>query len=68
MLYLTAFVATFIYVFTRSYQQMNVVHADYLRILPTSMVMGHLDVLLVSFVVKSTGYDEGLAIVYGLGG
>lgn len=68
MLYVYAFFATFVYVFMRSYQQMNVVHADYWHILPTSIVMGQLDVLLIAFVVKSTGFDEGLALAYGFGG
>lgn len=68
MLYLWAFLATFVYVFTRSYQQLNVVHADYIRILPTSLVMGHFDVLLVAFVVHKSGYDECLAVAYGFGG
>lgn len=68
MIYALAFASTFVYVFCRSYQQMNVVRADYWKILPTSIVMGHFDVLLVAFVVKATGFDELLAIAYGFGG
>lgn len=61
---LSAF-ATFIYVFLRAMQQLNVVHKHYWRILPTSIGMGFGDVLLVIIIIKTQtlwlGVTNGLA-------
>lgn len=61
---LSAF-ATFLYVFLRAFQQLNVVHKHYWRILPTSIGMGFGDVLLVILIIKTQtlwlGFTNGLA-------
>lgn len=58
-------VATFVYVFLRALQQLNVVHKHYWRILPTSIGMGFGDVLLVILIIQTQtlwlGLTNGLA-------
>lgn len=41
-----------IYVFMRAFQQLNVVNRNYWMVMPTSVIMGIGDVLLVLYVVK----------------
>ena len=66
--YLTAFLASWIYVFTRSFQQLNVMQARYWFILPTSLVMGTLDVFLIGRVAARGEFDPWLCLAFGLGG
>lgn len=58
-------VATFLYVFLRAFQQINVIHRHYWRIFPTSVGMGIGDVLLILLIVKSDslwiGVTNGIA-------
>lgn len=62
---LSAFL-TAIYVGLRSLQQLNVVHAKYWRILPTSLAMGIGDVALILIMVRADTLWIG--VVNGLGG
>lgn len=63
--YLLAFLASFVFVFLKSWQQQNVTHRKYWWILPTSMFMAATEVLVIATVVK-TGY--GLTVIaIGLG-
>ena len=45
--------ATLLYVFLRAFQQINVIHRHYWRILPTSLGMGIGDVILILLIVKA---------------
>ena len=65
--YLYAFFCTLVYVFSRSFQQKNVQHSKYWFILPTSMVMGVLDVVLITKAAQR-GLDWKLCVAFGLGG
>jgi hypothetical protein len=62
---LSAFV-TFVYVFLRAFQQLNVVNGHYWRVPMTSVAMGIGDVLLVVFIVKSDTLWIG--VTNGIGG
>lgn len=57
---------TFIYVFLRAFQQLNVVHRNYWMIMPTSVFMSIGDVLLVLFIVKANTVWMGVS--NGVGG
>lgn len=45
--------ATFLYVAVRAMQQLNVIHGYYFRIIPTSILMGIGDVVLVMLILKT---------------
>lgn len=69
--YLSAFLCTALYVFTRSFQQKNVQDSRYWFIMPTSLVMGTLDVILIGKAAISAyagTLDWILCISFGLGG
>lgn len=53
-------IATFLYVFLRAFQQLNVVHKHYWRILPTSIGMGIGDILLVLLIIKTQSLWMGV--------
>ena len=63
--FLISAVATFLYVFLRAFQQINVIHRHYWRIFPTSLGMGIGDVLLILLIVKADtlwiGLTNGIA-------
>lgn len=65
MIFLWAALATYFYVCMRAFQQLNVVHYEWARILPTSVFMGIGDVALILFIVKADtiwlGVTNGLA-------
>lgn len=65
MMYLTAFATSFLYIFLKCAQQLNVVHKQYLWVLPTSMSMALCEVYVISTTAK-TGFGW-LAIAIGLG-
>ena len=54
------------YVFLRAFQQLNVVHSRYKRVLPTSLMMGLVDVGLILIIVKANTLWLGVA--NGIGG
>jgi hypothetical protein len=64
-LFAVSAVATFAYVFLRAFQQINVIHQHYWRILPTSLGMGIGDVVLILLIVKADtlwiGLSNGIA-------
>lgn len=68
-LILVSALASFAYVFTRAFQQLNVTGGHYWRVIPTSVFMGLGDVILILLVVKTDtiwiGVSNGLAA--GLG-
>lgn len=57
---------TALYVACRAFQQLNVIHGCYARILPTSLAMGVGDVALILLMVKADTLWIGVA--NGLGG
>lgn len=57
---------TAVYVFLRAIQQLHVVHHQYLRVLPTSLMMGLVDVGLILIIVKANTLWLGIA--NGIGG
>ena len=59
-------IVTALYVACRALQQLHVVHGQYWRILPTSLLMGVGDVALVLMMVKSDTLLIGLS--NGVGG
>jgi hypothetical protein len=66
MTYLYAGVASFLYVWMRAFQQLNVIHRRHWRIPATSLAMGTLDVLLVWWIVKADSLWIG--VCNGIGG
>lgn len=65
MIYLTAFLTSFVYIGLKCCQQLNVVHKQYLWILPTSMSMALCEVYVISTTAKS-GFGL-IAFAIGLG-
>lgn len=57
---------SFVYVGLRSFQQLNVVHRQYLKVLPTSFAMAAADVYLIA-LIASRGWNLYLVALYGLG-
>jgi FtsH-binding integral membrane protein len=69
MLYLSVCLASCLYVFARSMQQINVSKKLYTLIPVFSMLMGFLDVFIMSMIVKhATGELWIIATCLGLGG
>jgi hypothetical protein len=65
-MYLLTFLSSFIYIFTKSFQQNNVTHRQYAWILPTSMIMATLEVFTVSVLSK---HGLGILVLFvGTGG
>ena len=68
-LFLVSAVATFLYVFLRAFQQINVIQHHYWRIVPTSLGMGIGDVVLILLIVKADtlwiGVSNGVAGALG---
>ena len=46
-------IVTALYVACRSFQQLNVIHSKYWRVLPTSLAMGVGDVALIYLMVRA---------------
>lgn len=65
MIYLLAFVAAFVFIFLKAFQQLNVVHKQYLWILPTSMLMAVCEVYVI-VATASNGWGW-IVLVIGLG-
>jgi len=53
MLYALAFVASFVFVFLKALQPLNVAHANYIWIIPTSLAMAVCEVYTVAAVAAS---------------
>lgn len=64
--YFLSFAASFVFIFLKSWQQLNVVHKQYWWIVPTSMCMAVMEVAVIANVAK---YGWGwLCVSVGLGG
>jgi len=66
MMYPLAFGASFIFVFLKAFQQLNVVHRQYWMVLPTSMAMAACEVAVIALVARN-GWGW-LVVFTGLGG
>lgn len=66
MTYALAFGASFIFIFLKAFQQLNVVHRQYLLVVPTSMAMSACEVAVIYLVAKQ-GWGW-LVVATGLGG
>ena len=60
MIQLTAFLVSFIAIFLRGFQQMNVIHSKYTMITITSYLLALTDVAVVSIIVEH-GWNTVLA-------
>lgn len=67
MIYLSMFVATFLYVMLRAFQQRNVAFNNYLWVVPTSYCMAIVDVFIVALVAKQ-GWSLGIVLAAGTAG
>jgi len=67
-LYLSVFCCTGLYAGVRSFQQINVQHSRYALIVPTSIVMGALDVFLIVKAATNGAAHPMLFLAYGIGG
>lgn len=63
MNFLAAFGASLIYVFLKATQQLNVQHAEYLKMPPVSLLMGLCEVFIVSNVVRTASSVGGLILL-----
>ena len=63
--FMTSALATFAYVFLRSFQQLNVVHGRYWAVFPVSILMGLGDATIMLLIVKADtvwiGASNGVA-------
>lgn len=68
MIYVLAFVASFVFVFLKSYQQLNVFKGAYRWVMPTSMAMAACEVLVIvnvadvgwGWIIVPVGVGAGL--------
>lgn len=65
MIYLLAFGASFVFIFLKAFQQLNVVHKQYLWVLPTSLFMAVCEVYVIVATAKN-GWGW-IVLVIGLG-
>ncbi len=66
MTYALAFLASFAFIFLKAFQQLNVVHKQYLLVVPTSMAMSACEIGVVAMVIHA-GWGW-LVVFTGLGG
>ncbi|MDO8547884.1 MAG: hypothetical protein Q7R68_11075 [Nitrospirales bacterium] len=64
--WVTMAVFSFAYIFLKAFQQLNVVHKEYIWVIPTSIGMGLLEVAMVLMIVRADTVWLGLAT--GVGG
>jgi hypothetical protein len=70
MNYLFAFCASYIYIWAKATQQLQVVNFRYLRIMPVSLVMAFCEVFIMVNVIRTSDSFGGLvalAIAIGIG-
>lgn len=65
---IASFAASFCFVALKAFQQLNVVHGQYLMVLPTSWFMAACEVYVVLSVARSQTWDIGIVNAIGLGG
>lgn len=61
-----AFVASLVFVGLKAFQQLNVVHGQYLAVLPTSLAMAACEVFVVANVARA-GWHWPLVFAVGIG-
>lgn len=61
------FLASFVFIWLRAFQQRNVAFDNYGWIMPTSLLMAVTEVYVIANVA-SMGYSLGLVLAMGLGG
>lgn len=67
MSYVLAAGASFVFIFLRAFQQLNVVHNKYLAVMPTSFFMACCEVYIIS-AIAIKGWDPLLVLAVSLGG
>jgi len=69
ILFLSSALASFVYVFLRAVQQLNVQGGHYYAVVPVSMAMGVGDVLLITLTIKADSLWLGVSngVAAGLG-
>ena len=68
MNYVIAFFASFVYVFLRATQQLNVIHGDYLWIMPVSIAMSACDVTVIMLILKrEKKHKKSLPLILAIG-
>lgn len=50
--FLLAFAASFAFIFLKAFQQLNVVHGQYLLVFPTSILMSACEVAVIAIVAR----------------
>lgn len=65
MSWLIAFCAAFVFIFLKAFQQLNVMHKQYLLVLPTSMLMAACEVYVIATTARN-GYGW-IVLAIGLG-
>ncbi|MCY0910862.1 MULTISPECIES: hypothetical protein [Massilia] len=65
MTWLIAFCAAFVFIFLKAFQQLNVMHKQYLLVLPTSMLMAACEVYVIATTARN-GYGW-IVLAIGLG-
>lgn len=68
LLYLSSFLASFMFIGLKSVQQLNVVAKQYFAIVPTSLLMVSLEVYTIGVIAKNDGSSLLLILALGLGG
>lgn len=66
LIYVLTFCSSFIFVFLKSFQQLNVVKKTYSLILPTSLLMAGVEVYVIT-VASRNGWQWMLVFLIGLG-
>lgn len=66
MMFGLAFVASFAFIFLKAFQQLNVMHKQYLLVIPTSMAMSACEIGVVAMVIHQ-GWGW-LVVFTGAGG
>ena len=65
MTFALAFIASMAFIFLKASQQLNVVHFEYWRILPTSMGLAACEVFIMVNIVRTADSFLGLSLLAG---
>lgn len=66
VIFLAAFIASFCFVALKAFQQLNVVHDQYLLVIPTSILMAVCEVFVVANIAAK-GWNVSLVLAVGVG-
>lgn len=58
---------SFVYVFFKVFQQLNVVHAQYAWVMPVSLAMGVCEVAIILYIVRADTFWLGISNGVGAG-